>query len=81
MALFARLLVLSARIATRGHAAGWVALAFLADILLDALTRASFTGFPTAFVGLLVVGLALASVPEEADAERRDVRQDLTVAR
>jgi hypothetical protein len=30
-------------------------------MLLDALTRASFTGFPTAFLGLLLVGIALAA--------------------
>jgi O-antigen ligase len=38
----------------------WLALAWLAVILIDAATRESFTGFPTAFIGMLVVGLALA---------------------
>lgn len=36
-------------------------LGVLAVMLLDALTRSSFTGFPTAFVGMLLVGLALAA--------------------
>jgi len=34
-------------------------------LMLDALTRASFTGFPTAFLGLLLVGIALATAREE----------------
>jgi hypothetical protein len=69
LALFARLFVLSARAAVRGSDAGWVALAFLAALLLDALTRASFTGFPTAFLGLLVIGIALASARVEGESE------------
>jgi O-antigen ligase len=70
LALFARLFVLSARAAVQGSDAGWVALAFLAGLLLDALTRASFTGFPTAFLGLLLIGIALASAREEGESER-----------
>lgn len=70
LALFARLFVLSARAAVQGSGAGWVALAFLAGLLLDALTRASFTGFPTAFLGLLLIGIALASAREEGESER-----------
>jgi hypothetical protein len=62
--------VLSARAAERDFDAGWVALAFLAGLLLDALTRASFTGFPTAFLGLLVIGIALASARAEGESER-----------
>jgi hypothetical protein len=38
----------------------WLALGWLIVILIDAVTRESFTGFPTAFIGMLVVGLALA---------------------
>jgi hypothetical protein len=63
--LFARLFFLSGRAAARGLDAGWVALALLACLLLDALTRASFTGFPTAFLGLLLVGIALAAARDE----------------
>jgi hypothetical protein len=66
LALFARLIVLAWRAIARGHAAGWVAAGLLASLLLDAVTRASFNGFPTAFLGLLLVGLALAAA-EEAD--------------
>ncbi len=67
LALFGRLIVLSSRAARRGQAAGWIAAAILAAMMLDALTRASFNGFPTAFVGFLIVGIALAA----ADADRR----------
>lgn len=61
LALFGRLAALALAAARRGEDAGWLALAFLAVLLLDAVTRASFTGFPTAFLGLLLVGLVLAA--------------------
>ena len=64
LVLFARLVSLAANAAQR-TSAGWVALALLAALMLDALTRASFTGFPTAFLGLLLVGIALAAAREE----------------
>ncbi len=34
-------------------------------LVLDATTRDSFSGFPTAFVGLLLVGIFLASAREK----------------
>ncbi len=66
LALFAQLAASAIRAARRGLDEGWVGLALLATLLLDALTRASFTGFPTAFLGLLLVGVAIASVDDEA---------------
>lgn len=66
LALFALLAASAIRAARRGLDEGWVGLALLATLLLDALTRASFTGFPTAFLGLLLVGVAIASVDDEA---------------
>jgi hypothetical protein len=66
LALFARLLVLAASAARRGSSAGWVALGLIMVLLLDALTRESFTGFPTAFLGLLLIGIALAAGREES---------------
>jgi hypothetical protein len=68
LSLFARLLLLSGRAAARGSNAGWVALALLVCLMIDALTRASFTGFPTAFLGLFLVGIALASAREEGES-------------
>lgn len=61
LALFGRAAVLAARAARRGDQAGWVALGLLTVMLIDALTRASFTGFPSAFLGMLLLGVALAA--------------------
>lgn len=66
LVLFAQLAGSAIRAARRGLDEGWVGLALLATLLLDALTRASFTGFPTAFLGLLLVGVAIASADDEA---------------
>jgi O-Antigen ligase len=61
LVVFGRALTLGARAARRGDQAGWVALGLLAVMLIDALTRASFTGFPSAFLGTLLIGVALAA--------------------
>jgi O-antigen ligase len=60
LALLARLVVLARRRSRRGDRAGWLALALLTVMLFDALTRESFNGFPVAYVGMLLVGLAVA---------------------
>jgi hypothetical protein len=64
LAIFGRAATLGARAARRGDEAGWVALGLLAVMLIDALTRASFTGFPSAFLGMLLVGVALAAAEQ-----------------
>jgi hypothetical protein len=64
LALLARLLALGTQAARAGLDEGWLAVALLASLIIDALTRASFTGFPTAFLGLLLVGIALAAARE-----------------
>jgi hypothetical protein len=61
LVIFGRLIFLGVRYARTGSDAGWTGLALIICMLLDALTRASFTGFPTAFLGLLLVGIALAA--------------------
>jgi hypothetical protein len=43
----------------------WLALGWLTVLLVDALSRSSLTGFPTAFLALLLVGLALAAAEQE----------------
>jgi len=68
--LLGRLGTLGYRAVKGGHTEGWVALALLVSVSLDAITRESFSAFPTAYVGLLLVGLALASA-READEPRR----------
>jgi O-antigen ligase len=65
LALLARLVVLAWRGTRRGHPASWLALALLTVLMLDAVTRSSFTGFPTAFLGLLIVGLALSTAARD----------------
>jgi len=51
---------------------GRVAMGLLAVLMLDAITRSSFQGFPTAFVGLLLIGVALAAgATERAELEQR----------
>jgi hypothetical protein len=75
--LLGRLLMLARNAARAGSPAGRMALACLVVLVLDAMTRASFTGFPTAFIGLLLVGVALAA----AAAERSEAEAPPAVAR
>lgn len=65
LVLLGRLVQLGGRAARRGSRGGWVALGFLTVAMLDALTRDSFTGFPTAYLGMLLVGLALAGARKD----------------
>jgi hypothetical protein len=69
LALLGRLGRLGIRAARRQSTAGWVALATLAAMMIDALTRASFNAFPTAFVGMLITGVALAAAGAETQAD------------
>jgi O-antigen ligase len=66
LALLARLLFLGWRFAAAGASEGWVALGLLIVMLFDALTRESLTGFPTAYIGMLLLGLALARATARA---------------
>jgi hypothetical protein len=68
LAFFARIVQQAVAAVRRGTPSGWLALGLLAVTLLDALTRESFTGFPTAYVSLLVIGIAWATWHEEPDA-------------
>jgi hypothetical protein len=40
-------------------------------MLIDALTRSSFIGFPSAFLEMLVLGIALSAARETAAAHHR----------
>lgn len=60
LALFSRILALGAASARRGDVTGWLVIGWMIVLLIDAMTRASFTGFPTAFLGMLVIGVGLA---------------------
>jgi hypothetical protein len=72
LAIFGRLIFRASHFARRGVAAGWLCLAFVAVLMIDAVTRASFTGFPTAFLALLLAGLGLAAAIETSEATARD---------
>lgn len=63
-ALVSRLVVLSFAAIKRTRVEGWISLGIFIVILIDALTRDSLIGFPTAFLGYLLIGLALASSRE-----------------
>src|ERR687884_624666 len=63
--LFMRLVKLGRAGIRRGHKASWLAVALLVVLLLDAVTRSSFTGFPTAFLGLFLVGVALSASAQD----------------
>ncbi len=67
--LLARLGTLAWRAAANRRPEGWIAASLLLALGLDAITRESFTAFPTAFLGLLLIGLALAAA-REAGEER-----------
>lgn len=68
--LAARLMTLARDAIGRGLVAGWLAAGWLAVLLLDAVTRDSFTGFPSAFLGMMLLGVALAAAAEERDSSR-----------
>jgi O-antigen ligase len=69
--LLGRLWLLGSRAARSGSDAGWLAIGALMVLMLDALTRASFTGFPTAFLAFLFVGVALGAASEETPGAAR----------
>lgn len=71
VALFILLGLLAWQAAVARLDEGWLALGLVAVMLVDALTRDSFTGFPTAFLGMLLVGVALASAREQATTEAK----------
>ena len=61
LVLLGRLGVLALASARDGRREGLLAGGFLTVLIVDGLTRSSFTGFPTAFIGMLVIGLALSA--------------------
>lgn len=69
LGLFGRLLLLARKAERRGSVPGALALGLLTIMVLDPLARESLTGFPTAFVGFLMIGLALAAAAEEEEGK------------
>ena len=61
LAVFARISTLGVRIIGRGRTEGWVVIGLVLEMAVDSLTRTSLTSFPVGFIGLFVLGVALAS--------------------
>lgn len=72
LAVFGRVIMRAAHYARRKVAAGWLSLGFITVLMIDAITRASFTGFPLAFLALLLAGLSLAAAIDTPAAPARD---------
>jgi hypothetical protein len=62
--MFARLVYLAR--ASLPSRAAWLGLGLLTVLLIDALARSSFTAFPIAWLGLLLVGVAIAAANDES---------------
>lgn len=69
LALFGRVAALARSYLSRGAAEAWVVFAVLAALLIDALTRSSFIAFPSAFLEMFVLGIALSAARESAAAQ------------
>jgi hypothetical protein len=65
LAFFGRILVKARAAVRRGERSGWLAIGLLTVTILDALTRESFTGFPTAYISMLLIGVAWATWVEK----------------
>ncbi|HEX5927358.1 MAG TPA: hypothetical protein VFY45_26315 [Baekduia sp.] len=61
LAVFARIVTLGLRIVGRGRTEGWVVIGLVLEMAVDSLTRTSLTSFPVGFIGLFVLGAALAA--------------------
>jgi O-antigen ligase len=62
--LFTRIIVLLRAAIRRGESAAWFGLGLIVIMLVDAALRSSLTGFPTAHLGFLLVGLTLAATKQ-----------------
>jgi hypothetical protein len=72
--IITRLAQLAITAAREGKREGWFALAVLVTLSFDAITRSSFTAFPTAFLGFLLIGLALAAARDESPEAGSEAR-------
>jgi hypothetical protein len=66
LCIFGRIVVLGRR--ARGSGYGWTSLGLLLVMVIDALSHESFTAFPTAYLGMLLVGLSLSAAHARASA-------------
>jgi O-antigen ligase len=75
LALFVRIIVLLRSAIGRGEEAGWFGLAIIVILLLDAALRSSLTGFPTAHLGFLLLGLTLSATSQLSPLRERRAPQ------
>ena len=68
LGILGRLGQLCLRFGRSGSAAGWIGGSILLVMMLDAVTRASFSGFPTAFLGMLLIGVTINAASSAATA-------------
>jgi len=68
LAILMRLVVLGVRGTRHPGKTSWLVLAYLSVLILDAATRSSFTGFPSAFIGFLLIGVGIAVLSHEERA-------------
>jgi hypothetical protein len=61
LGFFARVVVLARRGIADDLDSAWIAVGLVVVMAIDALSRESFTGFPTAYIGMLMLGLALSA--------------------
>jgi hypothetical protein len=72
LTIFGRMIALFRRAIARGEQLGWFGIGLVTVILLDATLRSSFTGFPTADIVFLLIGLTVAAtLPRREPAARR----------
>ena len=71
LTLFGRIIVLFRRAIAHGEQLGWFGIGLVTVMLLDAALRSSFTGFPTADIVFLLVGLTVAATTIRRGAGRR----------
>jgi hypothetical protein len=71
LAILGRSAELARRAISRGSRTGWAVVGLGAVVLTDSLTRSSLTSFPVGFVGMLLLGTALAAALSEGSIQRR----------
>lgn len=64
LVLLGRVIALARRAIGAGRESAWIAAGFVCLMMIDALSQESFTAFPTAYLGMLLTGTALAATRE-----------------
>jgi hypothetical protein len=70
LALLSRIVVVGRRAARRGYSEGWLAISVVVVMLVDAVSRETFTGYPIAYLGMLMAGLACSAAQARVASSR-----------